>query len=315
MNTSTKISDYKLNFIKNQAGFFVYHASSLNVPKAEDLYSEAEISAALKRMLSSLTVEAINALKVPIGNDNWYSSKITINNFTTYIYEDKENVSFINQIVYPKLNQKYNGENLEFDIIAKAVESVLYSTPKKGKGKYDNSKTNTYNLNKSAELIITDKLGEVYFKLTVRKDDNGNIPINANKKQQLKDIYDADKLCKSVKQIKDELAKKNKSQILGDKNGSKYTTLLDIENFKGSIIETDKYFEYTGYVNVNTYQDDNYNKEFEYISSILQNCLQIKVLKNRDWQPKDIFISGNTNVEIGMNTKETNMWIILRVLK
>jgi hypothetical protein len=315
MNTTTKISDYKLNFIKNQAGFFVYHASSLNVPKAEDLYSEAEISAALKRMLSSLTVEAINALKVPIGNDNWYSSKITINNFTTYIYEDKENVSFINQIVYPKLNQKYNGENLEFDIIAKAVESVLYSTPKKGKGKYDNSKTNTYNLNKSAELIITDKLGEVYFKLTVRKDDNGNIPINANKKQQLKDIYDADKLCKSVKQIKDELAKKNKSQILGDKNGSKYTTLLDIENFKGSIIETDKYFEYTGYVNVNTYQDDNYNKEFEYISSILQNCLQIKVLKNRDWQPKDIFISGNTNVEIGMNTKETNMWIILRVLK
>ncbi len=315
-NISTKEISYRLNFIKTSEGYFAYHKSSLNVPRVEDLYSETEIIAAVKKMLLNLNVSGINALKSSKVQDYLYKSKITLKNFNTYIQDNETAVVFRNIMANPALDRSSSSKKHEFHFIANALARALSIKPKEEKGEYSGYLTYTYTINKAVKMILKESGDEIYFNLVAKKEADGTIP--TGEKTELRSLYNESKLCEAVKRIQTELGKSNKSGILGDKTSKGYTSKIQVENFKGSITESNKgyfYFEYTGYVNVLPFEGDTYEKEFEFISAQLQNCLNIKPQKDRSFGSTDNFMTANSRVEVGMNSKKTNMWIRIIVMK
>lgn len=172
---STNKTIYRLNFTKTPEGFFEYHKSSLNVPKVEDLYNQAEIIAGVKKMLSSLNTKDINAVKGSKGNNNWYESRLGIKNFNTAIMDDESSLLFSNSIAYPALDRSSASKKQEFHLIANALGNTLSIKPKKDEGKYSGSLTYTYTINKEVQIILKEDGSNVYFNLVADKDKDGNI--------------------------------------------------------------------------------------------------------------------------------------------
>jgi hypothetical protein len=315
-NISTKEILYRLNFSKTPEGFFTYHKSSMSVPRVEDLYSETEIVAAVKKMLLNLNTTGVDALKSSKVQDYVYQSKITIKNFNTYIQDNETAVIFRNIMAQPALDRSSSSKKLEFHFIANALGKALSIKPKEDKGEYSGYLTYTYTVNKAVKMILKESDNEIYFNLVAKKEADGTMP--TADKTQLTTLYNASKLCEAVKRIQTELGKSNKSGIIGNKTSDGYISKIQVENFKGNITESNKgylYFEYTGYVTAQPFEGDSYEREFELISAQLQNCLNIKPQKDRSFGSTDNFMTANSRVEVGMNSKKTNMWIRVIVMK
>lgn len=318
----SKTTTFKLNFIKNAKGYFIYHKSSLNTPKIVDLYSEAEICDATKKILSAIDSNNINGLRgARVDNVNCRTTFI-IKNFATYLYERGNDVQFSCYMDLRKLGKPlFNGISQEFYHFEKVLNKCLGIKPEKING--TSGGENLYTIREGVYVILKDTGEEVYFAVKTTKDANGKFPPLVKKSSYddmdyafMYDIGTDVQFCEDVNKIMLELKKTDKSGILGKKNGNKYESKINIGSYTGTIEETATYFRYTCYLNTRPDESGKCTKEFDRISALLQTCLKVAPQKNHSWQYTDTFLSGTSGVVLNIDSAAcTKMWIEITVMK
>lgn len=316
-NNSTKSNKYKLNFIKNPAGYFIFHKSSMNVPEAADLYKEVEICEGIKRILSSIDSNKVSTLKESQINRTNFNSSLKVNNFDIAIWENEEAVEFTWYISYPKIDNAFDGVDHEYYHIGGVLSRCL--AVKAVKRNLTFGQVSTYTIREGVSVILEDDNSTVSIIVKAVKDANGKFnsaPVDNSMEYGFmapEKITD-EQFCTDVNRIIAELKKPDKSGILGVKYDYKYVSKINIGAYSGSIEETATYYRYSCYLNAPPDESGDCTKEFDRISAMLQACLEIAPRKNRFGEHN--FLSGTSEIGLHIDSTHcTKMWIVIIVMK
>jgi len=286
----------KLNFIKSRDGVYMYDKSSLHVPKPEDLYAKDEILAGVKNVISSFRANKTQSLKQSDITNDWATSTVSIKDFNTGIYENDSFIKFSASARIPLLDNRWNSEHVELAYLSKILEDELAITPKKVHSSLVKELVNEH------EFLTDDGI-----KINLAISDEVVLNISQYKPRAFNETSVSDALKKIIAALKNDVA-----AVRGDKNGDTYDAKINPDKFEGTISETTKYYNYRGYPN---YLVDNYTKDFLRLVTILQNSFNKEPIFDNSLGTIYVFILEDALVEIGKNSRSSNMWIEVKVSK